>query len=211
MSLMVSEPKGDYVLPPAGNHLARCYRVIDLGTQKTKWNGVEKAAKKCMIVWELHGENDKGEPLITDDGRPLAVSRRFTPSLSEKAALRGFLVSWRGRDFTKEELEGFHLKNILDKWCMVNITHDANDAGKTFANISSVSAVPAVIRKQGLPEGVNPIVWFDIDEPDMEVFEAFPDYLKKIITETPEWRMRTEGAINEPKASSVDDDEDIPF
>jgi hypothetical protein len=207
MSLMVSEPKGgEYVLPPTGSHLARCYRVIDLGTQKTTWNGVEKAAKKCMIVWELHGENEKGEPLITDDGRPLAVSRRFTPSLSEKAALKAFLVAWRGREFTKEEKEGFHLKNILDKWCMINITHDTGNNDKTYANVSSVSPVPVAIKKAGLPDGINPLVWFDIDEPDMEVFDAFPDYLKKIISETPEWKMREIGA-----ADKVEDDDSIPF
>lgn len=208
MSLLVKESgSGDYVLPPVGNHLARCYRVIDLGTQKQTWQGVEKAAKKVMIVWELHGENENGEPLITDDGRPLAVSRRFTPSLSEKATLYAFLVSWRGRDFTKEEKEGFHLKNILDKWCMVNITHDTANNGKTYANVSNISAVPSVIKKNGLPEGVNPLVWFDIDEPDMAVFDAFPEYLKKIISETPEWRMRE---MN-PAASQDEPEDSIPF
>lgn len=214
MSLLISESKqGDYVLPPAGNHLARCYRVIDLGTQKTVWNNIEKASKKCMIVWELHGENDAGDPLITADGRPLAVSRRFTPSLSEKASLRAVLASWRGRDFTREELNGFHLKDILDKWCMVNITHDLGKNEKTYANVSNVTGVPSAIRKAGLPEAVNPIVWFDIDEPDMAIFDAFPDYLKKIISETPEWRVLEVRGTSSKKAEEkiVDIDDDIPF
>jgi len=210
MSLLISEPKGgDYVLPPVGNHLARCYRVIDLGTQKTTWDGIEKSAKKVMIVWELHGESDAGEPLITSDGRPLAVSRRFTPSLSKKAALRAFLISWRGRDFSEEEKDAFHLKNILDKWCMVNITQTVSPKnGKTYSNISAASKVPSAIQKAGIPEGVNPLVWFDIDEPDMKVFGEFPDYLKKIISETPEWRMRQEGTNDSPP-TPIDDD--IPF
>lgn len=211
MALTVSEPKGgsDYVLPPAGSHLARCYRVIDLGTQKVKWQGVEKAQKKVMIVWELHGEDADGKPLIMDDGRPLVISKRFTPSLSAKATLRAFLVAWRGRQFTDEELSGFHLKNILDKWCMLNLTQDVGTDGKTYCNISSIGGVPSAIKKAGLPEGVNPTVWFDIDEPDMEVFDAFPDYLKKIITETPEWKMREiGGGIN---AIPDEPENDAPF
>jgi len=208
MSLLISEPKGgDYVLPPVGNHLARCYRVIDLGTQKTTWQGVEKAQKKVMIVWELHGEDESGNPLVTDDGRPLAVSKRFTPSLSPKASLRAFLVAWRGKQFSGDELEGFHLKHILDKWCMVNMTHDKGSNDKTYANISNISSVPSAIRKAGLPEGVNPLVWFDIDHIDMEVYTAFPDYLKNIISSAPEWKMKQE----QPAAAPSDLDDDIPF
>jgi len=216
MSLIVSEPKGgtEYLPPPAGNHLARCYRVIDLGTQKSSWQGVEKTKRKVMIVWELHGEDSEGKPLTTADGRPLAVSRRFTPSLSPKAALREVLVSWRGRDFTLDELQGFHLKNILDKWCMLNVTHNVNESnGKIYANVKTVSSVPAMIRKAGMPDGVNELVWFDIDEPDMQVFDSFSDHLKATIQNSPEWRMRQEGAYSEPvrPQDTLEDDDDIPF
>lgn len=210
MSLNISEPKGgsDYVLPPAGSHLARCYRVIDLGTQKVTWQGFEKAQKKVMVVWELHGEDADGKPMIMDDGRPLVISKRFTPSLSLKATLRAFLVAWRGRQFTDDELQGFHLKNILDKWCMLNLTHSVGTDGKTYCNIASIGGVPGAIKKAGLPEGVNPTVWFDIDEPDMEVFDAFPDYLKQKITETPEWKMK---GIGGGISAIPDEPDDTPF
>jgi hypothetical protein len=212
MSLTVSEGKGgDFKLAPAGNHLARCYRVIDLGTQKVTWQGVEKASKKVQIVWELHGEDSDGVPLNTDKGFPLSVQRRFTPSLGAKATLRSILVSWRGRPFTPEELEGFALKNILGAWCMLTITHE-NRNEKTYANVSSVTSVPATIKKMGLPEPVNDLLWFDIDEPDMEVFNSFPDYLKEVIEKSPEWKMRTGDYDN--GFSKVEEDQasdDIPF
>ena len=32
----------EFKLPPAGLHLARLYRIIDLGTQKVEWQGVVK-------------------------------------------------------------------------------------------------------------------------------------------------------------------------
>lgn len=212
MSLTVSEGKGgDFKLAPAGNHLARCYRVIDLGTQKVTWQGVEKASKKVQIVWELHGEDSDGVPLNTDKGFPLSVQRRFTPSLGAKATLRSILVSWRGRPFTPEELEGFKLQNILGAWCMLTITHE-NRNEKTYANVSSVTSVPATIKKMGLPEPVNDLLWFDIDEPDMEVFNSFPDYLKEVIEKSPEWKMRTGDYDN--GFSKVEEDQasdDIPF
>jgi len=208
MSLTVSETKGDFKLAPAGNHLARCYRVIDLGTQKTTWQGVEKAAKKVQIVWELHGEDAEGNPLNTDDGRPLSVQRRFTPSLGAKAKLREILVSWRGRPFTPDELEGFKLQNILGAWCMLTLTHETRNE-KTYVNVSSVTSVPSTIKKMGLPEPYNENIWFDIDEPDMDVFNSFPDYLKEVIQNSPEWKMRTGDYDN--GFSKEEESDDIPF
>lgn len=211
MGLIVSGSDKEFKPCPAGNHLARCYRVIDLGTQKTSWKGVEQAKKQILLTWELHGEDPDGNPLVTDDGKPLVISRRFTPSLGAKATLRAFLIAWRGRDFTDDELQGFNLKNILDKWCMVNITHThKND--KTYANVVNISAVPSAIKKAGLPDSVNPLVWFDIDEPDMAVYSEFPDYLKDIIAASPEWRMHEEVGSNSPQTNIKDeDDEDVPF
>lgn len=208
MSLTVSESKGDFKLAPAGNHLARCYRVIDLGTQKTTWQGVEKAAKKVQIVWELHGEDADGNPLNTDDGRPLSVQRRFTPSLGAKAKLREILVSWRGRPFTPDELEGFKLQSILGAWCMLTLTHETRNE-KTYVNVSSVTSVPSTIKKMGMPEPYNENVWFDIDEPDMEVFDSFPDYLKEVIQDSPEWKMRSN--MGDSFTTPQEESDDIPF
>ena len=64
----------------------------------------------------------------------------------------------------------------------------------------------------GLPEPVNDLVWFDVDEPDMDVFNAFPDYLKEVIQNSPEWKMRTGDYDN--GFSKVEEDQpsdDIPF
>jgi len=213
MSLKVSETKGDFKLAPPGNHLARCYRVIDLGTQKTIWNGKPKVSKKVQIVWELHGEDADGNPLTMDDGRPLSVQKRFTPSLGPKATLRAVLVSWRGRPFTPEELEGFELQNILGAWCMLTLTHDTRD-GKTYCNISSVTGVPSTIKKMGLPQPYNENIWFDVDKPDMEVFNSFPDYLKETIQNSPEWKMRTgdyETSEHISQPEPEDQSDDIPF
>lgn len=212
MGLTVSAPSGgSYTPPPAGNHLARCYRIIDLGTQISEWKGQKKSLRQVMLVWELHGDDEGGRPMIMDDGRPLVASRKFTASLGEKAKLREFLVSWRGKAFTDDELMGFSLKNILDKWCMINITHTHKD-GKTYSNVTGVSAVPSAIRKAGLPEGINTSIMFDVDDPDMEIFDTFSDYLKQQIMGSPEWQMKHgESSYSEPQSKSDEEDDDIPF
>ena len=75
-----------------------------------------------------------------------------------------------------------------------------------------MSAVPAAIKKAGLPEGINTCVMFDIDNPDMEVFETFSDYLKEQIMASPEWQMNHGSTPTQKQSKPSDDlDDDIPF
>ena len=204
-------PSGDFKQVPAGLHLARCYRIIDLGTQRTEFDGQEKHQRKIMLGWELHGKDDDGEELVTERGDPLAIFKNYTLSWSEKANLRIDLQNWRNKPFTDTEMRRFDIQSILGAWCMLTITHE-NRNEKTYANVSSVTSVPATIKKMGLPEPVNDLLWFDIDEPDMEVFNSFPDYLKEVIEKSPEWKMRTGDYDN--GFSKVEEDQpsdDIPF
>lgn len=72
---------GDYEPCPAGNQLAVCSRLIDLGTQETTFNGQAKRQHKLYIEFQVPGErNSEGEPFV--------VGNRYTFSSSEKATLR---------------------------------------------------------------------------------------------------------------------------
>ena len=42
MGLTATKKGGDFEITPDGVHPARCYRVNDLGTQATEWNGQKK-------------------------------------------------------------------------------------------------------------------------------------------------------------------------
>ena len=216
MSLTAKDSGGGSFTPVApGMHLARCYRIVDLGTQKSEYQGQVKHLQKVMIQFEVHGEDDNGNPLVTDKGEPMSISKNFTLSLAEKATLRKDLQAWRGRDFTSDELRGFELKNVLGAWAMITAAKSTGNNGKEYTNIVSINPVPVTIKKAGLPEGFNKLNMFVISDPDMELFKTFGNGLKEKIQSSPEWRARN-GDVPASKpgseGSGFDDmDDDIPF
>ena len=217
MSLIAKDSgEGSFTPVPPGMHLARCYRIVDLGTQKSEYQGQIKYLQKVMIQFEVHGEDDKGKALVTNKGEPMSISKNYTLSLAEKATLRKDLQAWRGRDFTPEELRGFELKNILGAWAMISVAKSIGNNGKEYTNIMSVNPVPASIKKSGLPEAHNKAAIFAIENPDMELFETFSNGLQDKIRSSPEWQAR-EGKKSgedrhETQGSSFDDmNDDIPF
>lgn len=205
-----SSGSSDFKLPPPGSYLARLYRIIDIGTQTTEWMGKKKMQRKIICMFELHGEDNDGNPLTTEDNKPLIVSKRYTLSLDEKATLLKDLQAWRGKEFTPEELDGFSLEVLLGKFCMVNITHsEYND--KTYANISSVSQVPAALKKLGEPVGVNETFMFSIDPWNQEKFDKLSEGLQNLIKKSAEYRNTFEpNSVTHAPAGDMPDD-DIPF
>ena len=213
MELTVPESSGggNFIQVPAGIHLACCYRIIDLGTQNVTYMGQSKMSRKVLFQFEVHTENSDGTPLLTPDGKPLSISKQYTRSLGENAIMRRDLQSWRGKVFEKKEV--FRFQNILGQWCMINVVHTSKD-GKTYANIDSITPVPAAIKKNGLPDAANAPVLFSIENADMAVFETFSDYIKDKIKSSPEWEAFGKHATPAPAEKGADFDDfesDIPF
>jgi len=207
---------GGFTPVPPGMHLARCYRVIDLGTQNSTFLGVVTKKPKVMFQFEVHGEDDVGNAIVTAKGEPMSISKNFTLSLVEKATLRKDLQTWRGREFTQQELNGFELKNVLGVWAMISVIKAMGNDGNEYTNISAIMPVPLAIKRGGMPQGHNDLKEFSIDEPDMELFSTFSNGLKEKIQKSPEWQAR--GNSNTPArkptntGSGFDDmDSDIPF
>lgn len=178
---------------PAGNHIARCIRLVDLGTQRSEYQGKPIVRNQVLITWELCGE-------MMEDGKPFSVSRFYTNSLNEKANLRPDLESWRGRAFSPEELVKFDLQSILGKPCMLNVVH--SDKGK--AQVSSIATLPKGITA---PECVNQLFAFWIDEWNQTTFDGLGEGLKKIIMQSDEYKARGKTTS---KTATIDDEE-IPF
>ena len=198
---------------PSGMHLARCYRIVDMGTQITTWKGVSKEQPKVMLQFEVHSEDADGNAVVTDKGEPMSISKNFTASLEEKAILRQELENWRSRAFTKEELKGFHLKNVLGAWAMLSVVKEQGNDGNEYTNISSINPVSSQIKKAGLPDGHNELKIFDLKEPDMALFETFGNKIKEKIQSTPEWNKKILPTPKQAQISSGFDDmtDDVPF
>jgi hypothetical protein len=58
--------------------------------------------------------------------------------LSEKSRLRPTLEAWRGRKFTKEELDGFDLEKLIAAPCQIQIVHNISDEGRIYGNMQAV-------------------------------------------------------------------------
>lgn len=166
---------------PEGNHIAVCYRVIDLGTQRGEYQGKENHRRKVLISWEIPDEK-------MEDGRPFTIGQRFTWSMSDKAALRAMLESWRGTAFTDADFGpgGFDIQKVIGVGCMLNVVH-AHKNGKTYANIASVAKLPKGMTAPA-PENRCSFVWLSKEEFMKENFESLSDGLKAIIQGSPEYK-----------------------
>lgn len=203
--MIITDTQKDFKIAPAGNHLARLYSIIDIGHQETVWKGETKIMHKVVFTWELHGEDNDGNPLTTDDGKPLIVSKRYTVSLGDQSTLRKDLESWSGKKMTEEDRKGFDLKTLLGKFCMLSIVH--SDDGK-YANVGSINSVPTAIRN-AIPEGINQPVSFWLNQYTQEQYDALPKYYREKITESSEWRGSK--AKQETAVETNPNLDDIPF
>lgn len=177
MSKWANTGAKDWEQPETGNQIARCIRVIELGTQKKEYQGKTSWKRQTLIVWELP------ESLMTEGdyaGKPFTISQFYTASLGEKANLRHDLESWRGRAFTDEELNGFDQRRIIGQPCMLNLI---DREGKV--RIGSVSSVP---KNLPVPPQVNESLFYDIDEHDEAIWHKLSDGIKKLIEQSKEWQ-----------------------
>lgn len=202
---------GNFKRVPAGVFIGRCFSLIDLGTQLTSGQYGEKMQHKIRIGWELFGEDDTGAPLTVDvEGKqmPMTISKSYTVSLHEKASLRKDLAAWRGKDFTDEEAKAFDVSKLVGAYCMVNVTTSETN-GKTYSNIAGLTPLPGAL-KNAKPAPVHEPVLFDLDKPDMKVFNAFHEKLQDAIKRSPEW-AHSQGLKPSPPSSGFDDMPDDNF
>ena len=158
-----------------GLHIARCYRMVQIGTVKENILGKEKILQKVRIGWEM--------PLLTkvfDEAKgaqPLVIEKEYTLSMAEKSNLRAMLTSWRGKPFDETEAKAFDITKLIGVPCMLNITHKSSksDPSRQFDEISSV--VP-VVKGMTCPPQVNKTFVLSYDEWDEEKFESLPDFIK---------------------------------
>jgi hypothetical protein len=185
MGLMAKNGGSSRTPAPAGTHVATCFGLVDLGTQVGSYQGKETRRHQCWVWWELADE-------VTEDGKPVTVGGFYTVSLNEKAGLRKVLEAWRGRPFTADELNGFHLTNIVGKPCMLTIIHEEKQGGGVRDKIAGVTAVPKSV-KPAPAKSKTVMLSLDDGEFDRAVYDGLPNFLKDMILKSDEGQMAVNG------------------
>lgn len=170
MPTYVSANQKEFEVPAEGLYLAVCCDVVEHGIVETSWGPRDE----IELRWQLEAHNSKGVPF--------EVRQRYRRSLNEKAKLRQHLELWRGRKFTSAELQKFDLDVLLGKPCQIQVVHNLDDQGRTWANVQAVIAAPKNVTALAVSK----------------------DYVR--VKDRP-----TEQGVAPSAATPPDEDDDIPF
>jgi len=207
-------------LIPPGTYPARCIKVMHFGNVPGEYLGKKQIKDEVRFTWELPTElrvfeEEKGE-------QPLSISKDYTLSLGEKANLRRDLESWRGKQFTDDELEGFDILSVMSVPCMLNVIHKMSKAGNQYTFIASITPL---LKGYECPSQINPSFIWDYDENyDEGVLENLHDWFKDKIKSSLEYQAKVTPPENIPvniqqaPMPGIDDapppdgdDNDLPF
>ena len=178
MSLKLKKKKSVQIPPlEGGTYMAVCVGVVDLGEQSN--SSYKNYSDKLMMLFEIPAETVS----IDGEDKPRWLSREYTASLNEKAALYKHLVSWRSRDFSEVELDGFDVKAMLGQPCMLTVIAKDGENGK-YNKIENISAIPKGIPA---PQTESELLAFDIDDRDEEVFAKLPQWIQNKIKKSTEY------------------------
>lgn len=218
MALNASKIKGgnggsNQELIAVGNYPARVAQVLDLGLQARRpYQGKEKGPVNMLwVTYELVTEFMKDADGKELEDKPRWISEQMNLfSLDQENAISTKRIS--GID-AAGELNG-DWGRVVGMACTVQVVHSKD--GK-YANIGAVSPE---MKGMSTPELANDARVFDMDEPDLEVFNELPEFLQKKMTGNIEFKgsvleQAIAGGTTETakENSTVEDDldDDIPY
>jgi len=147
-----------------GTYPARIVNVIDLGEQENTFEGETKIQDKVWIEFELPTET------ITIDGtdKPRWLGKEFTKSTNKNALLMKVLNAL----YTPKELEEVEsFKDLVGKALLIEIGETAGGKDKWIGSSK-------LMKGMTVPELVNTPKYFDLENPDQEVFDSLPNFLQ---------------------------------
>lgn len=209
MAVRTSNSGGEFEMPPEGMVLARCFKIIDMGTHVDP--GFGKEVHKASIYFELPGTLQKDGNYA---GQPFIVKQQFNLSHNKKANLRLMLEGWYGKRFDTKALDaagGFDLEKLLGRPALINIVH--SEDGK-YANIATVNPLP---KGMECPPQFNPSFVFSLEDFNLTAFSKLSQKMQDFIKESGEYiemhRPRAEQPLNQGTRSGAIDtlEDDIPF
>lgn len=177
MPYIVKQPEGQLEKIGTGLKQAVCSHMVDIGVQSTPWGDTPKVVlvfetKQCMT----HGDYA---------GAPFMFAMEYNGTLAERSNLRKDLVSWRGKEFSAEELKGFDLERLVGANCMLEIIEKPKKDGTGSREvIGHISKKPKELPDI-TPSGSPPPSWV-IDKANQGKAAADPALQEATQTTPPE-------------------------
>ena len=223
---MKAKPGGNFKpvkLPEPQTTVARCYSLIDIGTVPHIYQNVlQGVVHKIFLTWELPllkavFNEEKGE-------EPFVVSEELTLSTKENSNLAKLIGQWRNEPLTPEEQQSFDPAVMVGKTGMVQFTHrtkvkyrdtkiDEVTSENTSMKMQGIIKRPAVME---MPAAINPMFIWDWERIesgeeifDKEKWEKIPNFLKKKIRESEEYKkyapkdLDNDSATASPEAAAA--------
>ena len=192
-----------------GTYPARLVRVIDLGLQAQQpYQGQEKPpAHMVDFTYELLDVFMVDKDGNEDEDKPRWISENF--AIHNPAADLAKSTK-RVKALDPNNDHNFNLVDLVGATCMITIVHKEYK-GNTYANVGGVTTMRAKDAEKA-PELKNKPVTFTLDDPDMEVFNSFPEWLQDKIKSNLEFNgsklhKALGGSVKESSAESQDNEE----
>lgn len=207
-----SAPGGgvEYEKLESGTYPARLVQVIDLGLQNQEFKGEVKAPRQeIALTYEFLDEflKDEDGNEQTDKPRWLTETMPLYNLNSEKAK-----STLRYKALDPDEVHEGDFSALLGTPVSVTVVQNPGTGkhkGKVFENIDSI----APMRRKDIEKAaelVNEAVFFDCDDPDIEVFLKLPKFLKDRIQNNLEFAgsrlAKLLGNAENPPASTETED-----
>ena len=208
MGIYAESNSSNYKQMEPGVYPAICQMMVQIGTVPNPFHRPDDSESKEMrhevfLRWEFPTETH-----VFSESRgpePYTIGRTFTLSMHEKAGLRKLLESWRGKAFNDEEAKRFDISKLLGKPCQINVVSREKN-GKTYSEIGSISPL---MKGSKAPDPINPQIMLSFEDWDEGIYQSLPDWLKKRIAESEEYKAMHGEVIAPPPPAS--DDDDLPF
>lgn len=190
MAKAIMPPKTEYKQISAGVYPARCYSVIDIGTQKTLFKGEEKLKHKIRVSWEF-----PTELTVFDEAKweqPFVLGKEYTLSIFDQSQLRKDLESWMGRWLNQqEEAEWFDTDQLVGMPCQIQIIKVASkkDPWIEFSTINGILSLPKGMK---VPDQINESQLINIEDWETEKINTIPEFIQKKIMESEEYKKLNE-------------------
>ena len=206
MSLKLKKKKVMQIPPlEGGTYMAICVGVVDLGEQYN--SNYKNYSNKLMFLFEIPTETVS----IDGEEKPRWLSREYTASLNEKAALHKHLVSWRSKDFSEDELaedgEGFDISSMLGQPCMLTVIVKDGENG-SYNKIENISGIPKGIPA---PTTESELLAFDIDNRNEEVFDKLPEWIQNKIKKSTQYSDNPPAETVEFEQPAANVEEECPI